>query len=61
VGATVIDAEQITGALCASHEPWWRMYKTTAFIKCSRLEFFYDGIKQIYVNPEAAASGGAAV
>lgn len=54
-GATVIDPEQITGAVCDSHNNKWSWpFKTTAVIKCNILEFFYDGIKQIYINRAAA-------
>lgn len=54
-GSTVIDPEQITGAWCAEHfhmhtnRQYWP-YKTTAVVDCSWLEFFYDGLRQIYIN-----------
>jgi|HubBroStandDraft_5_1064220.scaffolds.fasta_scaffold73488_2 hypothetical protein len=55
-GATVIDPEQITGAMCANHDSKWSWpFKSTAVIECAILEFFYDGIKQIYVNRAATA------
>lgn len=53
-GATVIDPEQITGALCEEHNRKWQWpFKTTAVIECALLEFFYDGIRQIYINRPA--------
>jgi hypothetical protein len=54
-GSAVIAAEQITGAMCASHNNnYYRPFKTTVVIECSRLEFFYDGLKQIYVKKKVA-------
>jgi hypothetical protein len=54
-GSQVIDAEQITGAWCDTHnhKHWWP-YKTMASIACDRLEFFYDGLRQIVVKPPSA-------
>ena len=50
-GSQVIDPDQITGAWCNQHDNQHkRPYKTTATIACNRLEFFYDGLRQIYVK-----------
>jgi hypothetical protein len=54
-GSTTIDPDQITGALCDEHRGY-RPFKTAAIIECSFLEFFYDGVKQIYVNKQTAAA-----
>jgi hypothetical protein len=59
-GSQVIDPDQITCAWCEQHgDPKNSSYvrvrfKTTASIACSRLEFFYDGLRQIYVKDAAA-------
>ena len=50
-GATVIEPEQIAGALCDEHLELGVPFKTTAGISCAYLE--YDGIKQIYINRAA--------
>jgi hypothetical protein len=53
-GGAVISPEQVTGALCESHNnKYYWPYKTAAVIDCSVLEFFYDGLKQIYINRAA--------
>lgn len=53
-GSQVIAPEQISGAMCEVHNNnYHKPYKTTAVIDCSRLEFFYDGIKQIYIAAAA--------
>ena len=50
-GSRVIDPDQITGAWCADHDnKHQRPFKTKAVIACERLEFFYDGLRQIYVK-----------
>ncbi len=50
-GSQVIDNDQITGAWCEDHDDKYdRPYKTTATIECARLEFFYNGLRQIYVK-----------
>lgn len=55
-GSTVIDPEQITGAWCEVHDnKYERPFKTKSAIACERLEFFYDGLRQIYVKEKAAA------
>lgn len=55
----VIDSEQITGAWCEKHHgntyngrfyPNYRPFKTKAAIACERLEFFYDGLRQLCVK-----------
>ena len=60
-GSQVIDPDQITGAWCKDHNDsianlWQhnsRPFKTTATIACIRLEFFYHGLRQIYVKEAA--------
>jgi hypothetical protein len=55
-GSRVIDPDQITGAWCELHDyPGARPFKTKDKIACNRLEFFYDGLRQIYVKEAAAA------
>jgi hypothetical protein len=47
-GACVLDEDTIDGALCAEHvKSAWR----TEMVPCSRLEFFYDGVRQIAIKP----------
>ncbi len=48
-GSTVVSPEQIAGARCADHTPHGPLGNT---IRCDTLEFFYDGVKQIYVNKQ---------
>ena len=55
-GSMVINSEQITGAMCEQHD-YHKPFKTTAKIECSILEFFYDGLKQIYINRPAQQVG----
>jgi hypothetical protein len=50
-GAVVIDPEQILGAACEFHNP----YKGSTTIECNRLEFFYEGIRQIAIKAAATA------
>jgi hypothetical protein len=53
-GGDVIDPDQITGAWCQEHDnKHQRPFKTTAAIACERLEFFYDGLRQLYVKSSA--------
>ena len=58
-GSQVIDSEQITGAWCENHHGTThngtfykgkRPYKTKAEVACDRLEFFYDGLRQICIK-----------
>ena len=58
-GSQVVDPDQITGAWCADHHgsthngrfyPTQRPFKTKAEIACERLEFFYDGLRQLCVK-----------
>jgi hypothetical protein len=50
-GSQVIAPEQITGAWCAEHDnQYQRPFKTKAAIACERLEFFYDGLRQLSVK-----------
>jgi hypothetical protein len=53
-GSDVIDPDQITGAWCQEHDnKYQRPFKTKAAIACERLEFFYDGLRQLYVKNSA--------
>lgn len=52
-GSTIISPEQISGARCADHAPW--QHAKVPAVLCDTLEFFYDGVKQIYVNKQVAA------
>jgi hypothetical protein len=59
-GSQIIDNDQITGAWCDGHfrpqmmqSQYARPFKTEAFIACSALEFFYDGVRQISIKPTA--------
>jgi hypothetical protein len=47
-GASVLDEDTIVGALCAEHSKWRGSDES---VLCSRLEFFYDGIRQIAIKP----------
>jgi len=55
-GATALDEDSITGALCAGHGNNHQQYvgrgvwKQLAKIACDRLEFFYSGIRQIAIK-----------
>ncbi len=50
-GSQVIDPEQITGAVCDDHkEKYHQPFKTKVLIACERLEFFYDGLRQLYLK-----------
>jgi hypothetical protein len=55
-GSAVIAPEQITGALCKDHNPAHSPHYGSAWmpkvlmVPCAVLEFFYDGLKQIYIN-----------
>jgi hypothetical protein len=66
-GSQVIDPDQITGAWCEKHHgyihtyngtsrfiPGYRPYKTKEAIECNKLEFFYDGLRQISIKPQGA-------
>ena len=54
-GSSIIDPEQITGAVCSDHDhAVWKPFKTHGRSECSRLEFFYDGLRQIYINKPTA-------
>ena len=46
-GAAVLDEETIVGAICATHN--WRNGNDMK-IPCAKLEFFYDGIRQIAIK-----------
>lgn len=54
-GAAVLDEGTIVGAVCADHN--YPGYRNTVaeVIPCARLEFFYDGIRQIAIKTERAA------
>lgn len=51
-GSQVIDTDQISGAWCKDHyDPKYsKPFKTATAIACDRLEFFYDGLRQICVK-----------
>lgn len=51
-GAAVIDEDTIAGVLCKNHNthPYYSQ-NWGEKIACSRLEFFYDGVRQIAVKP----------
>ena len=58
-GSSIIDPEQITGAWCLQHHgsthngtfyPAKRPFKTKASIACEKLEFFYDGLRQLCIK-----------
>jgi hypothetical protein len=54
-GSQVVDPDQITGAWCEEHDnKHQRPFKTKDTIACELLEFFYDGLRQIYVKSVAA-------
>lgn len=46
-GAAVLDEDTIVGAICATHN--WRNGNEVK-IPCAKLEFFYDGIRQIAIK-----------
>jgi len=46
-GAAVLDEDTITGAVCATDNKW---NGGKVKIPCSKLEFFYDGIRQIAIK-----------
>jgi hypothetical protein len=57
-GSTVIDPDQITGAWCQDHNSQHqRPFKTKAAIPCELLEFFYDGLRQLYVKKPDELTG----
>jgi len=59
-GSRVIDTDQITGAWCEKHDnQYGRPYKTKAVIACNLLEFFYDGLRQIYIKEDRSRLGPA--
>ena len=48
-GAFVLDEDTINGALCVEHGNY--RVSGTEKVPCSRLEFFYDGVRQIAIKP----------
>jgi hypothetical protein len=46
---SVLDEDTITGALCSKHSH--HTYGIVEKLPCARLEFFYDGIRQIAIKP----------
>lgn len=57
-GAVTVDEDTIVGALCNQHSKygvygWQSSYSKSRVekIPCSKLEFFYDGVRQIAVKP----------
>lgn len=51
-GAAVIDEDQIVGATCQPHDTQWHTNGWVEKIPCSRLEFFFDGVRSIAVKVE---------
>jgi len=56
-GASVLDEDTIVGALCAAHiqhspySYYTRYSRNDVFkVECSKLEFFYDGVRQIAIK-----------
>jgi hypothetical protein len=47
-GASVLDEDTIVGALCSNHSNY---NGNQPKIPCAKLEFFYDGIRQIAIKP----------
>jgi len=47
-GACVLDEDTIVGALCAGHGNY---NGNSQKVPCARLEFFYDGVRQIAIKP----------
>jgi hypothetical protein len=56
-GATVLDEDTIIGAMCSAHSqhsPYGyhaRGRYILVTVPCSKLEFFYDGVRQIAIKP----------
>ena len=57
-GASVLDEDTIVGALCAAHIQYtpYNYYNRgrsgdVVKIPCAKLEFFYDGVRQIAIKP----------
>jgi hypothetical protein len=52
-GAAILDEDNIVGARCAQHQPSPSVLQTlnTQIFPCSRLEFFYTGVRQIGIKP----------
>jgi hypothetical protein len=50
---TTIAFDQIAGARCGDH--FNPQYNKEPFVECAKLEFFFDGVKQIYINKTKAA------
>jgi len=50
---STIPFEHITGARCQDH--YWRSFKTNAAVRCASLEFFYDGVRQLYINKQESS------
>lgn len=50
-GAAVLDEDTIVGALCANHSQHsYYGSKAAEKVPCARLEFFYDGVRQIAIK-----------
>ena len=51
-GAAVLDEDTIVGAVCAEHSNAWGYGGgNVEKIPCAKLEFFYDGVRQIAIKP----------
>lgn len=48
-GAAVLDEDTIIGAACATHNKWTHR-DVVQKIPCTKLEFFYDGVRQIAIK-----------
>jgi hypothetical protein len=48
---SAVPFEDIVSARCADHAKWFhRLCKGDPFVDCDRVEFFYDGLRQLHVN-----------
>ena len=45
---SAVPFEDIVSARCADHAKWF--HKGDLFVDCDRVEFFYDGLRQLHVN-----------
>jgi hypothetical protein len=52
-GAAVLDESTIIGATCSTHDSPYMRNSVAEVIPCARLEFFYEGIRQIAIKSGA--------
>ena len=52
-GAAVLDESTIIGATCSAHDSPYTRNSVAEVIPCARLEFFYEGIRQIAIKAGA--------